>query len=503
LDLNIYTTDLFDLPAGGVGLAFGGVFSRESYQVDPDDQNRLGENAGVGMLEVVKAGRKSWGIYAETLIPVFSPKFNIPGFYSLEFSAGVRYSEWLNNDTNAAVPKVGVRWQPFDESLTLRSTWGEGFLEPSMVQLYGPTRFGLGPIGGTTCAPGANGFISTPCDPSNPTFQDVTNPEATIEQRPNPTIHPEHDRTWTAGLVYTPKWIPAKWGTLTLTVDFWDVERSGVAMYRSPNSILNLYNAGLIPATVTPAVPPVTEERTLFTPDGTFSGVNAPYLNGGRTRTNGVDLGLQHQIETGFGTFSLLTRWTYLNEMVINFPFSRPRQVAGSSSSEWFVGSFFGDVTNPQAWLKWKGDTTVDWSWHNLDLNVTVHTLDGYWEQILAKQFDGVWKRHWVHPTFFTDAQLSYSLIFTPPVEAAPVPGYSKGGKEVVGKEKEAPPVPYVMPCWKNILNNTTLTVGVSNIFGEDPPKSFSFEFGNSIGYPGSLYDNLGRFWYVRMIKKF
>src|SRR6266699_5449310 len=81
LDLNIYTTDLFDLPAGGVGLAFGGVFSRESYRVDPDDQNRLGENAGVGM-EEVEAGRKSWGVYAETLIPIFSPKFNVPGFYS-------------------------------------------------------------------------------------------------------------------------------------------------------------------------------------------------------------------------------------------------------------------------------------------------------------------------------------------------------------------------------------------------------------------------------------
>ena len=32
----------------------------------------------------------------------------------------------------------------------------------------------------------------------------------------------------------------------------------------------------------------------------------------------------------------------------------------------------------------------------------------------------------------FIDAQLSYTLIFTPPVEAAPVPGYSKGGKELV-----------------------------------------------------------------------
>ncbi len=457
LDMNVYTTDLFDLPAGGVGLAFGGVFSRESYTIDPDDQDRLGTVAGGAVIGKVKAGRKEWSVYAETLVPIFSPKFNIPGFYSLEFSAGVRFEDWLNNDTNAAVPKVGVRWQPFDEQLTLRSTWGEGFLEPSMVQLYGPRRFVLGPLGGNTCAPGANGFISTPCDPSNPSFQSVTNPETTIENLPNRNLHPEHDRSWTGGVVYTPKWIPSKYGTLTLTVDFWDVERSGVAMFLSPSSILTGYNQGIFPGIVSPAQPTLSSPpAALFDPEGGFSGVSSPYLNGGR-----------------------------------------------SSSAEWFIGNFFGDVTNPQAWLKWKGDTTVDWNWHNVDFNVTVHTLDGYWEQIYAKQFDGFWKRHWVHPTWFTDAQLSYTLVFTPPVEAAPVPGYSKGGKEVVGKEKEAPPVPYAMPCWKNILNNTTLTVGVNDIFGEDPPKSFAFELGNSIGYPGSLYDNLGRFVYVRMIKKF
>jgi outer membrane receptor protein involved in Fe transport len=504
LDLNIYTTDLFDLPAGGVGLAFGGVFSRESYIVDPDDQNRLEAS-----FTPVHAGRKSWGIYAETLVPVFSPKWHIPGFYSLEFSAGVRYDEWLNNDTNAAVPKVGVRWQPFDESLTVRSTWGEGFLEPSMVQLYGPKRFLLGPIGGLTRPPGPDGFISipttvVPCTPDDPTCVDATNPETTIEQQPNKSLHPEHDRTWTGGIVYTPKWIPAKWGTLTLTVDFWDVERSGVAMYQSPNLILTLYNEGSIKGVVTPAEPPVTIPTTLFAPDGSFSGVNAPYINGGRTRTNGVDLGLQYQTpDMPFGTFGLLSRWSYLNEMVVNFPGSRPRQAAGSSSTEWYIGSFFGDVTNPQAWLKWRGDTQLDWTWHNWDMNWTWHFLDGYWEQIYAVQFDGFFKRHWVNASNYIDAQLSYTLVFTPPVEAAPVPGYSKGGKEVAGKEKETPPVPYVMPCWKNILNNTTLTVGVQDIFGDDPPKSFGYELGNSIGYPGSLYDNLGRFWYVRMIKKF
>ena len=495
LDLNVYTTDLFDLPAGGVGLAFGGAFSRESYTVDPDDQNRI-ENSE----PPVHAGRKSWGIYAETLIPIFSPKWNIPGFYSLEFSAGVRYDEWLNNDTNAAVPKVGVRWQPFDESLTLRSTWGEGFLEPSMVQLYGPRRFGLGPAHFVGCAPVA---VFGPCGSDSNPVQDVAEPETTIEQFPNKNLHPEHDRTWTGGIVYTPKWIPPKWGTLTLTVDFWDVERTGVAMFVSPSVAIDGYNAGRFPGIVSPAHIPNNTASVLFDPEGNYAGVGTPYINGGRTRTNGVDLGGQYQIETGYGTFSLLSRWSYLNEMVVNFPGERPRQVAGSSSSEWFVGRFFGDVTNPQAWLKWKGDTTFDWTWHNWDLNWTVHFLDGYWEQLYAVQFDGFWKRHWVHPTWFNDAQLSYTLIFTPPVEAAPVPGYSKGGKEVVGKEKEAPPVPYAMPCWKTILNNTTMTVGVTNIFGEDPPKSFSFELGNSIGYPGSLYDNLGRFWYVRMIKKF
>jgi hypothetical protein len=189
--------------------------------------------------------------------------------------------------------------------------------------------------------------------------------------------------------------------------------------------------------------------------------------------------------------------------MVVNFPGERPRQVAGSSNTEWFVGNFFGDPSNPQAWLKWKGDTTLDWTWNNWDFNTTVHFLDGYWEQIAAVQFEGFYKRHWVHPTWFTDAQLSYSLVFTPPVEAPPVPGYSKGSKEVVGKEKETSPTTYTMPYWKNILNNTSLTVGVTDIFGEDPPHSFGYESGTLFFYPGSLYDNLGRFWYVRMIKKF
>jgi iron complex outermembrane recepter protein len=501
LDLNIYTTDLFDLPAGGIGLALGGGWSREEYTINPDDQHRLAEELGVGSILPVRAGRKEWNVYAETLIPVFSPKWNIPFFHSLEFTAGVRYQEFLNNDTNAAVPKVGVRWQPFDEQLTIRSTWGEGFLEPSLVELFGPTRFLLGPVGGNTFAPVA---VFGPQGNPNNLEQSVTNSETTIEQFPNRNLSPEHDRTWTGGFVYTPKWIPPQYGQLTLTVDFWDVERTGVVVFLSPSTIVAGFNAGIFPGVVSPAVPPANMPSALFDPSGGFAGVGAPYSNGGRENARGVDLGLQYQIETGIGTWTWLTRVSYLDSFIYQFPGSVAREVSGRANNGPFEGSFFGDVTSGDAWVKWKGVTNLDWTWHNFDLNATVHLFDGFWEQLLAKQFDGVFKQHRVHPTWFTDLQASYSLIFTPPVEAAPVPGYSKGGKEVVGKEKEAPPtVAYAMPCWKTILNNSTVTAGVNNIFGEDPPKEFGFEFGNAFGIPGSTYDNLGRFWYVRLTKKF
>src|SRR6266550_1541251 len=46
LDATIYTTALFNLPAGGVGLAFGGQFRRESLKEEPDMLNVEGDIVG-------------------------------------------------------------------------------------------------------------------------------------------------------------------------------------------------------------------------------------------------------------------------------------------------------------------------------------------------------------------------------------------------------------------------------------------------------------------------
>src|SRR5258708_5201778 len=136
LDATIYTTALFNLPAGGVGLAFGGQFRRESLKEEPDMLNVEGDIVGNSPVPAAEGGRKTYAFYAETRIPIFSPgtstyytgdgknpqlqretKAMIPGFYSLEFTAGARFEGFLNNNTNVLLPKVGMPWQPFYEPL--------------------------------------------------------------------------------------------------------------------------------------------------------------------------------------------------------------------------------------------------------------------------------------------------------------------------------------------------------------------------------------------------
>ena len=120
----------------------------------------------------------------------------IMGFHSLEITGSARFEEFLNNSTNVLVPKVGVRWQPFDEQLTIRSTWGEGFREPSLYELYSSPTFGLTPT----------------------RFNGVTEPETATRLTSNPNLQPEDSRAWTGGVVYTPKWIPPQFGSLTLSL---------------------------------------------------------------------------------------------------------------------------------------------------------------------------------------------------------------------------------------------------------------------------------------------
>ena len=79
LDLNIYTTELFKLPAGGIGFAFGGQFRREQLTQDVDQLSIDGDIIGNSPAASTDAGRQDWAFYAEAQHPGFQPDLQRPG----------------------------------------------------------------------------------------------------------------------------------------------------------------------------------------------------------------------------------------------------------------------------------------------------------------------------------------------------------------------------------------------------------------------------------------
>ena len=466
LDLNIYTTLLFNLPAGGVGLAFGGQFRRENLEQGPDEATLTGDIIGVGPGNFTKAGRKTYAFYAETRLPIFSPSYSLPGFHALEFTAAARFEEFRNNNTNVLVPKVGVRWQPLDESLTLRSTWGEGFHEPSLIEFFGsPIQGRLGP-----------GF-------NDPATGGPVSPDTAFITRSNPNLQPEDSRSFTAGFVYTPKFVQG----LTITVDFFDIESKGRVIIPSIESVINRSVAGRS----------LPLERVNRDANEEIVSIELAFQNAGSQKARGVDFGIQYQIETRFGIFTWLTQATYLD----SFQFA---EVPGDTEVELRSGVPPGFLSD-EGYLKWRANSRLDWAWHGFDVSTTVHYLDGFHE-VLNPFFDipfgqGVLE-HYVKQTWFFDVQASYNFVFVPAVETAAVPGYSKDASSSKdGKSIEnaaAQTASFGLPCWKRLLNGTTVTLGCNNVFGHDPPDAFT-----GSKYADFLYDSTGRFVYVSLRKKF
>jgi outer membrane receptor protein involved in Fe transport len=224
----------------------------------------------------------------------------------------------------------------------------------------------------------------------------------------------------------------------------------------------------------------------LRNPDGTISQITELYQNGGAQTSRGVDLGLQYERRTPYGVFTWLTEATYIDVFLSSATPLSPQ-----------VNSRGSDEGN----LKWKANSRLDWAWKGFDLNTNVTYIDGFRETFVAP---GGRRQHWVQQTWFFDGQASYDCTFAVPVEDPPVAGYSKDPASFKKVERGGPPVaPYGLPGWKRLLNNTRITIGCNNVFGEDPPRSLAtFNF-SGIGYPSTLYDSVGRFVYVSLTKKF
>ena len=128
---SIVTGDLFELPAGTVGAAFGASM-RDVMTVSDDSklqklgidwQSSAGKTAPLGARE--RDDSKTTALFAELEVPVLE---------NLSMQIAARYEDFSDLGLSTTTPKVAIRYQPID-SLSLRASWGESFLAPGANQV--------------------------------------------------------------------------------------------------------------------------------------------------------------------------------------------------------------------------------------------------------------------------------------------------------------------------------------------------------------------------------
>jgi len=509
--------DLFNLPAGPVSFALGSEYDAPRWTRDRDALNTTFQSIGSPNGESARVNRDVWSIYQEVRVPFTSPTWNFPGFYSFEVDFAER-EEWYSQNTsavlpsgafpfqpaahsqyNAQKPKVSVRWQPLDPkyigALTLRGSYTEAFHAPTLSEISPASSEGPAP------------------QVFDPLLNEVVG--SFVERvLGNPNLQPEVAYEWSYGAVYSPKWIKG----LTLTADWWHIDMRSIASFLGAQFIVENNILGLVirgPSSIPGELGPII---LVIDPNENLTGAIF----------EGLDYEAIYILESsifGHGDFGKLTftangTWLSRAELQIS-PDTKRFGIAGefirpgfslTSSLPWNRANFSLFYDGPaDTWLA------------GLDVGAVVHYTGQYEDDNVsltgspklnmprtggpgdnAAPFPQRARK--VAAWITLDLIASYTFNLPPPAPAE-VPGLAKdGGKSVKitdGKEKNLMPVSTAQytPCgWRAWLNNTTITLGMQNVFDEDPPfVADSIEN----GYDESLATIKGRFWYVQLKKRF
>jgi iron complex outermembrane receptor protein len=341
---------LFELPAGKVNFAVGADVSRQNLTAIPD-QNTA-NNLWIDSPTVLpfNANRTITSGYAELEVPLVDKSHPLPGVYAADLDAAERYDTYTGKVGSSKVPKISLKYQPFDDQLTLRASAGRSFIAPQLYSLYGPTTTGSSELISYTTINGAA--------ISNVQFQGVTGS--------NPNLAPTKASTWNVGLTFTPKAIP----NLSVTFDYFDTTEHGV-----PGAV----DQGTVVQSVEDlgASSPYAGDVHFGSPTGPgptatgqisnkpFSDVYlvTPTLNLGAVSVKGFDASITYQQATNYGKFEFASTVTVYNSYALQvLPSEDYYQYAGTISSTNETGSEGGTIP------KWRTYTSIQWKYKGLGL---------------------------------------------------------------------------------------------------------------------------------------
>ncbi len=330
--------DLYKLPAGMMRFALGADFNNENLNYAPSTAYQSGDISGYGgqALPIV-VSRNHSSQYAEV---------NAPLLKSLEGNVALRNDVYKNvTSTN---PKFSLRFQPVSQAI-FRGSYGTGFREPSLPELYTPQTIGT-----------SNNFI-------DPVTKNTG--QWTITTGGNPNLKPEKSEQSSFGMLLAPV------KSVSLSVDYWKIRVNDLVSQVPAQFIVNQAAAG------NGAYAGLVTRDSL----GNITNIQSTNINAGTVNTSGVDLDARWQIAktAEFGNFStrLLGTYTLKYDMILPDGTVQPsigatNDVNGNELQAVATGSGVGGGVI----FRWRHHLSFDWQYKTIDLTLTQNYQSGYWD---------------------------------------------------------------------------------------------------------------------------
>jgi len=319
-DFKMSRGDLFELPAGPVGVAFGAEVRYETQEDDRDEnldgtftftdmvtgERNLSNVSAVSPNPDTEGDRTVAGAFVEFAIPVVSPEMNIPLVRSIDVQLAGR-AEHYSDFGSVAKPKIAVAWDIVD-GLRVRASYSEGFRAPNLEQ-----------VNATQYARLAGNLDYIKCEADLRAGRIATinactrNASASLLISGNPDLKPEESTNQSYGLVFQPQFLPESWGDFTFTVDRWKIEQEEIVGLLGAQSALALDYLNRVSGTSNPNVvraAPTSDDVALFagtglTPVGDVISIQDRFINLLPQTVEGLDLGFAwSKRRTDWGSFT-------------------------------------------------------------------------------------------------------------------------------------------------------------------------------------------------------
>ncbi len=354
-------SDIYDLPAGPLGISLGVEHRTESGEFTPDSLVQTGvteanpSSPTSGQFNVTE-------LYGELLVPILK---DLPGAQDLHVNLGGRFFAY-NTFGTGEIWKVSGNYTPVN-GIRIRASDGTAFRQPSIDDLYSGQAISFA-SGNDPCA--AAQFVTyTPAQQVNvrancakqginvATFQQVGSQIQTVVGG-NPDLNPETARTQTVGIVATPPFIPR----LAVTVDYFRTRiNSLISSVPTQNIVDNCYTSPNLSNPLCADINPRLGTGQL----STVEGINE---NLGVLRTEGLDIGTTYSYPSPYGTL------TFSNDATYTLKFQNQNVPDGP-----FIGDLgtIGVAADSAAYPRFKDNASLDWTMGDFSFGYRMRFIEG------------------------------------------------------------------------------------------------------------------------------